>query len=223
VEKFIPVVVTPPPTPSETKEEEKPKDKPKEEDKPKEKEPVDFGKIELSSIHCQFQADKGLVCPMIVKSSQYTIKPYIEQPVHIQMDVVKALQSEWGSMYSDEYIKKTWTEGDVLYVMTDDIQNSNQTLVEFMGCVAVDRQRFIPFISHLYIIPKFRNRGLGDRLLQLGENYAHSFGFTEVKLWCAPKLKAFYIKRGWKAEDETKNTEGEVVWIMSKNKKGPLD
>jgi len=145
---------------------------------------------------CQIQADAGYVCPLVVKSPTYIIEPYQNQSPRIQALVVEQLRNYWGIIYTPEYVRRTWVDTDVLYVAT-----TNEPHPKLIGCMAVDRKHFYPFISHLLVVEEFRKQGHGARLIQLGEDYARSLGFTEVKMWCEPDSRAYYEKKGWKVED----------------------
>lgn len=165
---------------------------------------LSLGNTRKSELNCQFHADSGLICPLIVSDSVYSIKSYLEQPEHIQRAAVEGLAKEWGSSYTDAYIRQLWQGTDVLYVAT--------TGTAFAACMAVDRKQFYPFISHLYVDPAYRKYGYGTRMLILGEEYARSLGFTEVKLWCVERLVGYYTTRGWTIESEpSKETSGQYV------------
>jgi GNAT superfamily N-acetyltransferase len=164
---------------------------------------------------CTFMADAGLVCPLQVDDSQYTIRPYQHCSRKVQEAVSAALFAEWqdGAAkevdYTDEGIRKAWPGGDVLYVASDDADL-------FMGCVAVDRRNFHPFISHLLVTPSARGRGLGSRLLKHGEEYARCLRMESVKLWCRPHMVPFYAKRGYVLADAKKSDISDIV-VMSKD------
>jgi GNAT superfamily N-acetyltransferase len=162
---------------------------------------------------CTFMADAGLVCPLQVDDSQYTIRPYQHCSRMVQEAVSAALFAEWRDAatdteevdYTDEGIRKAWPGGDVLYVAASDEL--------FMGCVAVDRRNFHPFISHLLVTPSARGRGFGTRLLKHGEEYARCLRMESVKLWCGPHMVPFYAKRGYVLADAQKSD----TIVMSKD------
>ena len=133
----------------------------------------------------------------MVQADDYRIMPYTQQPAAVQNAACDALSAEWGSHITDEYIRRTWADADVLYVAAD-------ADGAFAGCMAVDRKKFFPFISHLIVDPGHRSHGYGSRLLKLGEDYAKTLTFTEVKLWCDTKLVPYYVARGYRVEEAGK-------------------
>lgn len=157
---------------------------------------------------CEYKADTGYTCPLVVTDGQLTIQPYAESGKHAMESASQALKREWGSAYSPEYILKKWEGTDVLYVMT---KNEH-----FVGCVAVDRQQFVPVLSHLYVVESERNNGHARKLLQVIDKYVKEvLLFNEIKLWCDPKLKKFYESFGWQVESH-KIEKGKSVLVMNK-------
>lgn len=152
---------------------------------------------------CQYQADAGLVCPIIEQSSLYQITTFQECSASIQQQVTRHLQSEWGNKYNNSFITRHWSTGDILYVMLN--------RGELIGCMAIDRKNFFPFISQLYVVPKYRNKGYASLLLQHGEKYAASMKFSVVRLWCNKELVRFYQKRGYRVLQIQ-----DVLYIMEK-------
>ena len=101
-----------------------------------------------------------------------------------------------------------WNNSDILYVLYD--ENN------FIGCVAIDRKNFFPFISQLLISKKYRKMGYGKYLLEIGEKYSQMLGFYESKLWCDENLLDYYKNSGWKKENEIIK-DGNKKLIMTKN------
>lgn len=109
------------------------------------------------------------------------------------------------------YINKHWNSegGDALFVMTD------QESEEFLGCVAVDRKNFFPFIGNLYVSKDKRNRGLAARLMDYAERFiCDGLKFDRARLWCDASLIDFYIKKGYIVE---KDDDGTGVHVMVKS------
>lgn len=160
---------------------------------------------------CTFMADAGLVCPLQVDEDEYMIRPYQHCSPKIQDAVSAALGAEWQQTddveYTDAGIRKAWPGGDVLYVAAA----KNAEL--FLGCIAVDRRNFHPFISHLLVTPSARGRGYGSRLLKLGEDYARCLRMESVKLWCKPHMVPFYEGRGYVFAERRKSD----IIVMSKD------
>jgi predicted GNAT family acetyltransferase len=150
-------------------------------------------------------ADIGTVYPIKVISDNFIIEPYQKTPKDIQITAINKLK-ELNPDISNEYILENWKGSNVMYLMYS-IDN------KFIGSVAVDRNNFEPFISHLYVSITYRKKGYGERLLSHGIEYAKSFKFNQVKLWCADELVPYYVKTGWYKDvwNDNKN-----VWIMKK-------
>lgn len=126
---------------------------------------------------------------------QYSIRPWHQVSDRVRSQTASALEAEWGSDYSTDYIMRTWLSEDTFYVMTGRTGG-------FVGCVGLDRKQTYPFVSHLLVIPSQRSKGYASVLLHLCEQQAAKMGFTAVRLWCEPALVPFYTKLGWEAEEE---------------------
>lgn len=156
---------------------------------------------------CSFLADIGHVCPLIVQGKQYTIDNYKKQPFGIKQEVATLLQQEWGSdklSYTQDYIESNWEATNVMYVF---VANG-----ELVGCVAIDRHKFYPFVSHLYIKDTYRRHGYAKHLLKLCEEYGRRLKFSDIKLWCEEHLVSYYQKLRWTIESVGDNN----VYVMSK-------
>lgn len=155
-----------------------------------------------------FLADIGVVYPLTVRGKNYSIDNFNKQPPEVQQEVAFLLNNEWGNdelTYTRDYIQQHWASTDIMYVMV-----SNGDLI---GCVAIDRHKFYPFISHLYIKKEHRGLGYAGKMLELCEAYARmQLKFTEIKLWCDQKLVTFYQKQGWTVE----SVDDKNVFVMSK-------
>ncbi len=141
-------------------------------------------------------ADAGLVRTLTAAFDDdgRVVRPYQAQAPAVRSAIVEWLRSEWGAAYDSAHVLRRWPGSDALYVMTE---ADGATPV---GCVAVDRAHFYPFVSHLYVTPRARGGGAGGRLLEVAEDYAATMGFTEAKLWCSDTLVPFYAARGWAIE-----------------------
>lgn len=164
----------------------------------------------------KFFSDSGTVYPLIVYAHEYVIKPYQQMPKHIQAAVVVALNAHWmgelATPYTDTNVREMWPDAECLYVLTTLDER------ELIGCMGIDRDKMVPFISNLLVVPKYRRRGYAERLLRLGEHYTfHGFGFREVKLWCTDAMLAYYEKRGWTRETFDEKND---VWVMRKDTSG---
>ena len=158
-----------------------------------------------------YKADTGYVYPYVVTCGDIVIKPFQEQPNAIQAAVSDALQSEWGSRYSVGFINESWPDSDVMYVACT-------SRGDFVGCMAVDRKNFCPFISHLFVAPDLRKQGVGGLFLAVAEKYSRQkLKFNEMKLWCLPHVLPYYTKRGWVEESRDKDEQGREVHVLRKS------
>ncbi len=156
---------------------------------------------------CQFQADAGYVFAPASKSDDgITVVPFPQCSDALQRTTSEHIFREWGKDLQvssvDEclaIIRRQWsTAGDSMYVMSQSAREGHAA--EFIGCVAVDRKQFYPYISHLYVHPDHRKRGFGQQLVEHGVKHAAACKFSEVKLWCERKLLPFYEGLGWRTE-----------------------
>ena len=192
---------------------------------------------------CQYSADAGMVCATVETDldTGETIQPFQLLPVPLpgpvpgpapsaRAETLAALAAEWPEVDAAFVAAKFGCGGhagsagsssggsssDVLYVMTD-------RGGRFVGCVAVDRERFHPFVSHLLVRPDRRGRGVGARLLEFAVAYVAKLGFSEAKLWCEGRLRPFYSAHGWSTEVGDRPTgcsatpdRGRDCWVMTR-------
>lgn len=145
-----------------------------------------------------FVSDIGFVSPLKLEINGYVVLPFILVPKEVKAKALLYIRSEWQSSneeYADEdFITNHWAGGDVFYVMID-----SQTR-HFIGCIAIDRKQFYPFISHLFIVPEMRGRHLGTILIRLAVEYGKELGFPNIRLWCVSKLITYYERFGFKVD-----------------------
>jgi len=156
--------------------------------------PFGYSKLQKQCCH---QADAGVVCPLVMVSPTLTIAPYFDIDSGAKIDIIIELEKEWPE-YTDQFIEKNFSCGDMLYVATN-------TRGEVVGCVAVDRKRFQPFISSLLVVGTNRGKGYGGTLLAFAETYIKQFGFNVSHLWCSQDMIPYYQKRGYEVEAEEKS------------------
>lgn len=79
---------------------------------------------------------------------------------------------------------------------------------ELLGCVWLEPQHNgVWYLGMLAIPPRDQNSGLGRRLLEAAENWAHAKGATEIKMSVVnlrTRLIEWYQRRGYRLTDETK-------------------
>lgn len=140
---------------------------------------------------CEFSADAGQVCTLQYHHGDMHIRHYGACGLDLQAAVRRELMAEWGP---DVEVGRWASASDVLYVMSVGMS-------ELVGCVAVDRRLFHPFVSHLLVVPHFRGLGHGRTLLDFAVLHVANLGFDEARLWCSSRLRLFYDLLGW-VEDE---------------------
>lgn len=169
---------------------------------------------------CKYQADTGLVCPMKFfkkfDGHDLLIDTYLNSPDKIKLQCCQYLLDEWGDennvgtiVQQDDFIKHHWSNSDALYILTKKYHHSDS---KFIGCVAIDRTKFYPYLSHLYIIPEYRKKGMGKFLLEFVEKYTSKSGFSEIRLWCNPSLFLYYNKLGYIEESR----EADLIFMTKK-------
>jgi len=152
----------------------------------------------------QYSADVGLFFPISFACAKFVIVPFFQMDKMLSRLVVGYLAEQWPE-YSLEFIEKHWCYGDMLFVC---IAPGNK----IVGTVAVDRKRFFPFISTVYVVPGYRMKGWARLLVDFGEVYVKHTGFKESRLWCDEKLVGMYTKMGYSFE---KVEDGHHILVKS--------
>lgn len=57
------------------------------------------------------------------------------------------------------------------------------------------------WITNLFVLPEYRNQGIGSRLLDFAENYAKEINLSSLRLYTHDQ-QAFYLERGWESLGE---------------------
>lgn len=164
-----------------------------------------------SSYGCHHYADIGLACPTEAHTNNYDIMPFQNISIEQQQIIAYYLENEWGNRkkYTVDTILEEWPLIDALYVMTHK-NKSKSDINSIIGCVAIDRKYFFPFISHLYVKKELRGKGYGAVLMDFALKTVKILGFNKSKLWCDSNQIDYYVKKGWTIEDEKNG-----LYIMS--------
>lgn len=162
-------------------------------------EPSDVREIQHAPELERFEADVGYVRPCHYETSSIHIVPFQRSSSVLKRTVASAILKEWpresNCKTTDEvetYILKHWGAGDLLYVCADKLHDDS-----FIGCIAIDRKNFFPYISHLYVDDKYRRRGFSKILIEFAETVMTIQRYRESRLWCDPYLQNFYTKQGY--------------------------
>lgn len=137
-----------------------------------------------------YKADCGYICPLYFDN----ISIYQQLSQDMKIKFINHVSKEWPHL-TDEMIQKTWSCGtDIMYVY----HNNNNVI----GCVAIDRLAFNPYISHLYVVENERKKGHGHMLLKTAEFCIKQMGFSESRLSCHEELLPYYNTKDYKIEKE---------------------
>lgn len=81
-----------------------------------------------------------------------------------------------------------------------------------------NRQELTPWLSALYVMPEFRNRGVGDQLIKTLINEVYLYKTDRVYLFIDSRnkeeLEHYYTKRGWLYFDDAKDSDGNDTKIL---------
>ena len=69
------------------------------------------------------------------------------------------------------------------------------------------------WLTNVYVIPAWRQRGLGQKMMDMAIAYCHAHGFPRLQLYTFDAA-AYYLKRGWVYE-RTSQIRGRDVSILS--------
>jgi hypothetical protein len=158
----------------------------------------------------QFSADGGLVGPL-VSACGLNIRAYQQVSASVKSQVVSAVRQEWSDL-TDTFIRAKWPGGsDIFYVLCE------KETDRFIGCMAVDRRNFYPYISNLYVGISERKKGHGKQLLEHGMAFTKSMGFPDARLWCKPELLEWYKGKGmdWTIDGQ-QSQDGITIHLMVK-------
>lgn len=74
------------------------------------------------------------------------------------------------------------------------------------------RKDLNPWLSSLLVVPRFRNRGIGQELVRAVMVRAGQLGFDRLYLFLGRKrrgrLERYYTKRGWEVIDNAEDNDG---------------
>lgn len=112
-----------------------------------------------------------------------------------------------------ELLEPTLNRDKVTFVAVEDGQA--------VGTASLDdedlppRSNLTPWLASVYVLPEFRVRGLGAKLIEAVESEARTRGFTKIYLHTTDRTE-FYKKRGWQVLDSVNYWNQDHV-VMFKN------
>jgi GNAT superfamily N-acetyltransferase len=82
----------------------------------------------------------------------------------------------------------------------------------------LSREDLSPWLSALYVLPDYRNRGAGTELINAVLNLSRGKGFKRIFLFLdnrgITELEKYYSSRGWKYLDDASDSEGNDTKIL---------
>lgn len=147
-----------------------------------------------------YVADAGFVSQPVlhIASRGLTVLPFADCSPDLQRAVVADLSRSWPETAGSEaLISAHWQGADALFVL---LQKQATHECKPVGAVAVDRQRFHAFISHLYVWEKSRNKGYAKLLMAFAEFYVRRLALSQARVWCETRLVDFYAAQGYRVE-----------------------
>jgi len=146
------------------------------------------------------------------------IKHISEVVEHIEA-VSKWLHSEWGTESNYEFFLSIVSHSlDKNNLPQTFVALSNGVPIGTIGiwrCDMVSRQDLYPWISALYVVPEYRNAGLGEKLQNKALDYSKALGFSKVYLYS--DIENYYEKAGWEVIDKGITFSGEYDQIFVKH------
>jgi N-acetylglutamate synthase-like GNAT family acetyltransferase len=133
--------------------------------------------------------------------------------------LAKWFQDQWGYLSPERSLedrvqrlgeRTNRTELPITFVALEgDEPVGSASLVE---CDMDTRSHLKPWLASVYVVPSYRNCGVGAELVGRVLDEANSHGFSTVYLW-TPSKKTFYAKRGWSLMETTtyRNEHADVM------------
>jgi predicted N-acetyltransferase YhbS len=136
---------------------------------------------------------------------------------HIDI-ISKWLWEEWGTANNFEFfksiVKNSLNKKNLPQTFIALDNNKPIGTIGLWRCDMVSRQDLYPWLSALYVIPSYRNRGIGKQLQAYLEIYAKQLGYKELFLYT--DLENYYDKSGWIYLDTGITYSGEYDKIYKK-------
>ncbi len=135
--------------------------------------------------------------------------------------VAKWLNSEWGKIRGESIDERILAIKQSLN--TDRLPMSLVAMIDgkAVGTVSLIPQdmegesNLTPWVAALYVVPEFRNRGIGSKLISKVTNEAKNLNYRSIFLFATAGREKLYLKLGWSFV-EKRDYRSEVVSIMTK-------
>jgi len=125
---------------------------------------------------------------------------------------------DWGvgKIVAGRLSKKNFNDWETVVVLTIDEQYAGFCILEKKDDWGTDIDSALtPFITAVYIDPKFRGNRMSEILLKSASNVAHSLGFSSVYL--ISSQQAFYEKYGFEKYIQTVTLSGSIEAVYKKS------
>jgi predicted N-acetyltransferase YhbS len=76
--------------------------------------------------------------------------------------------------------------------------------VNLVACDMPLRRSLTPWLAQLFVLPSFRCRGVGRRLVQAAQDRAKALGYTRLYLFTSGSLPGYYEQLGWVVHERVK-------------------
>ncbi len=67
------------------------------------------------------------------------------------------------------------------------------------------------YLRNIYVVPEYRNEGIGEKVMEWYENTSKKNGFNEIQLEAEPNSIRFFEKLGYKLTGEPKNRMKKII------------
>ena len=129
------------------------------------------------------------------------------------------VQAEWGHLLpqrTDEMLVAKFQQRTTPHIIPESfVAVAGDRPIGMASLVADDmttRPDLSPWLAAVYVVPEFRNRGVGSSLVRAVMEEAAALGLKRLYLF-TPDQMAFYRRLGWRTLERT-NYRGEDVVIM---------
>lgn len=137
-----------------------------------------------------------------------------EVAIHIET-LSKWMCNEWGTDNNIEFFKSILDHSlDKNNLPQTFVAMKNNMPIGTIGiwrCDMVSRQDLYPWLSALYVLPEYRNKGIGKKLQNKLIDYAKELGYE--KLYLYTDIEGYYEKNGWEFLDKGITYSGEYDQI----------
>jgi GNAT superfamily N-acetyltransferase len=128
---------------------------------------------------------------------------YKNVSANIQEQVATLLFTEWKDSFAET---KIYSRDDLIgnlkriYACYVIVESASSSLV---GVVCVNIDTPLPtfntnyWICNLYVLPKYRGKHIGTKILAFIEDYLYRKGVSIGNLWCEKDVSNFYRKNQW--------------------------